>query len=213
MADTLVMPERVMEARAIRVSERPITFEQFLTIEDRDAHLELVQGVLEERMSAQLEHESLHLWLVSLLRVYVGKLGLGTVLGSRTAVEINQFAGRLPDILFVRKENEAIIQSKAIYGTPDLVIEIVSPNDRPSDLIALEADYRSIKVPEIVFIDARRRRLHLLHKHENDYEETILTEGVWRSEAIEGIELPVTWLLDEPRPEVYDVLTTLLTSS
>jgi Uma2 family endonuclease len=118
MADVVVVPDLVMEARAIRVSERPITFEQFLTMTEGEARFELVQGVLEARMSAQLEQERLFAWLLSILRGYVGKRGLGSVLGSRTAVEINQYEGRLPDILFVRKENEAIIKIWAGDPTP-----------------------------------------------------------------------------------------------
>jgi len=34
---------------------------------------------------------------------------------------------------------------------PDLVIELISPNDRPSDIVVLEMDYRAIGVTEIVF--------------------------------------------------------------
>ena len=41
------------------------------------------------------------------------------------------------------------MQQKAIYGAPDLMLEVISPNDRPSDIMALEIDYRAIGVPEI----------------------------------------------------------------
>jgi Uma2 family endonuclease len=161
-------------------------------------------------MSVQLEHEKLFTWLMTLYRVYVEERNLGIVLGSRTAVEIGMFRGRLPDLLFVRRERMGIVQQKAIYGAPDLVIELISPNDRPSDISALETDYRAIGVPEIVFIDQQQRRVRLLRAREAGYEEEILIGGTLRFESLEGFALQVEWLFQEPRPNLRATLERLL---
>src|SRR5437660_18206 len=101
----------------------------------------------------QLEHEKLLRWLSTVLDLFTEERGLGIVLGSRTGVEISTYRGRLPNLLFVRRDRMEIVREKAVYGAPDLVIEIISPGDGPSDIIALETDYRSIGVQEVVFLD------------------------------------------------------------
>lgn len=198
-----------VEGRVVHYAERPISFSAFLAVSG-DRNLELVEGVMIEKMAAQLEHEKLFAWLLTVLNSYVRRRDLGIVLGSRTAVEIHNYGGRLPDLLFVRRDRQAIVQDRAVYGAPDLVIEIVSPNDRPSDLIALETEYRALGVPEILFIDLPRATVRVLRQRGEEYEETLLTAGPLRLEGIEGIELSVDALLREPRPDEFTTVAELL---
>jgi Uma2 family endonuclease len=200
----------VVEGRVIRLAERPLSFEQFLDMTGEDDDLELVKGVLVERMAAQYPHERRFVWLLFLLNGYVRRRGLGVVLGSRMAVEIDAFGGRLPDLLFVRTDRQPIIQDRAIYGAPDLVIEIVSPNDRPSDIHALETDYRNIGVAEIVFLDAPKRRLLVLRRRENDYTVETLTTGTFHAETVPGFHFEVDGLFQDPLPNEFDLLNALL---
>jgi Uma2 family endonuclease len=202
--------ELLPEARVIRLTERPISFEHFLEIAGEDSDLELVNGVLVERMSAQLDHERLYLWLVFLLNGFVVRRGLGLVLGSRSAVEINEFGGRLPDMLFVSSERMEIVRQRAIYGAPDLVIEIRSANDRPSDVLALEADYRSIGVQEIVFIDPMQRRVLVLRKQNGAYQDELLTTDELQLTTVPGFHLDVDCLFATERPNEFDILVALL---
>ncbi len=200
---------RAVEERVAYFAEHPITFETFLDL-SHDIDAELVNGVMVERMAAQLEHEKLFAWLFTILNGYVMRKGLGMVLGSRTAIRINQFGARLPDLLFVRQDRLDIVQQKAIYGAPDLVIEILSPNDRPSDRIALETNYRSIGVAEIWFIDPIKQRVYIQRKTPTDYQEAELTTGNLSSETVSGFALQVEWLFTEPRPDALDTLMALL---
>jgi Uma2 family endonuclease len=148
-----------------------------------------------------------------LLNGYVRQHGLGTVLGSRTPVEIDAFGGRLPDLLFVRVDREHIIQDRAIYGAPDLVIEILSPNDCPSDVLALETDYRNIGVAEIVFVDPPKSRLLVLRRRENDYALETLTSGAFHSETVPGFRFQIEQLFQDPLPNEFDLLQALLTET
>ena len=130
-ADLLTETEQVVEGRVVRVGERPIPFEQFLEMAEGQ-WLELVDGVIVEKQPVtQLDHELCSAWLYQVLGPYVKKRGLGLMLGSRIMVRADDFGGRMPDLLFVRAERLNIVQQKAVYGAPDLVIEIVSPGDRP----------------------------------------------------------------------------------
>lgn len=201
--------EEVTEQTVKWVSKRPITFLEFLEMFGEDEDVELIDGTVEERMAVQYDHESLFAWLFSLLQLYVRSCGLGVVLGSRSAVEINPYRGRIPDILFIREERRNIIQQKAIFGAPDLVVEIVSPSDRPSHLIALETDFRSIGVPEIVFIDQHKRKMRTIRKRNGDYIDEELHEDVLRLESIAGFWVKAEWLYSEPRPDLLQTFRQL----
>lgn len=200
----------VVEGRVIRIAERPLSFTQFLDMVAENDDLELVKGVLIERMAAQYRHERRFVWLLFLLNGYVRQRGLGVVLGSRTPVEIDAFGGRLPDLLFVRADREHIVQEKAVYGAPDLVIEILSPNDRPSDVLALETDYRNIGVAEIVFVDASKGRLLVLRRRENDYAVETLSQGAFHAETVPGFHFQIEQLFEDPLPNEFALLQSLL---
>lgn len=210
MALTLAEFQRVRESRVALVPPRPLTFDEFVEMFSEDDDVELIDGLVVKRMAAQLEHEDLFGWLHALLWDFVEATGQGVVLGSRTAVQIHAYRGRLPDLLFVRWIRKSIVKRKGVYGAPDLVIEIISPTERPSDIIALEADYRNIGVREIWLVDLRKKKVKVLRKRKRGYEEEVLEEGVLRSEVVKGFWLRVEWLFTQKRPKVLDVLKQIL---
>jgi Uma2 family endonuclease len=189
---------------------RPMTFEEFVRLFGEDDDIELVDGMVVQRVAARDIHEDLQGWLLLIMRGYVSAKGLGIVRGSRTAVKITEHRGRLPDIVFVRKENAQIVQEDGIFGTPDLVVEIWSPGDRLSDMLAKEADYKSIGVLEIWFVDQQRRQVRVLRKGKEGYEEKVMKKGVLRSEVVEGFWVNVEWLFKRPLPNVIDALQKIL---
>jgi Uma2 family endonuclease len=189
---------------------RPMTFEEFVRLFGEDDDIELVDGMVVQRVAARDIHEDLQGWLLLIMRGYVSAKGLGIVRGSRTAVKITEHRGRLPDIVFVRKENAHIVQEDGIFGTPDLVVEIWSPGDRLSDMLAKEADYKSIGVLEIWFVDQQRRQVRVLRKGREGYEEKVMKRGVLKSEVVEGFWVKVEWLFKKPLPNELETLQRLL---
>jgi len=209
MANIVIETHEEIEARAVRIAERPIPLEAFLDLNiNRDS--ELVGGVMVKKMAAQLAHEKLIAWMLTVLNAFVSHKQLGIVLSSRFTVRIDEHNARLPDLLFVRKDRDHIVQERAVYGAPDLVIELISPNDRPSDTIDLETDYRSINVPEILFIDQQKRQVLVLRKRDDRYDELMLTTGTLDLAGIDGFAVQVSWLFDESRPDAFDLVRSLL---
>jgi Uma2 family endonuclease len=178
MATATVETTQEIERRRVRYSRRFTTFEQFLDLAmGLDEHWELVDGVMVERISAQFDHEKLLMRLNRILGIYVEERNLGIVLGSRSAVEISETDGRLPDLVFIRRERMDIILQRAIYGAPDLVAELTSPSDRPADTRRVELDYRRIGVPEVWFVDQKRRSVRVLRRTDTGYDDVELRDG------------------------------------
>jgi Uma2 family endonuclease len=201
--------ERVEENVCLLLAGEPMTFEQYLEAFGEDDDYELIDGVPVERMSAQLDHERLYVWLLTLIHSIAEANQLGIVLGSRSAVRISNFRARLPDLLFVRAERMDIVRQLAIYDTPDLVMEIVSPNDRRSDVLQREADYRTLGVEEIWMIDRRRKVLRFLQRAGEDYTVQEVSSGSVTSGVIPQLRLEVEWLCSDERPSVREVVKAL----
>lgn len=210
MARFLPVLTETKDERTVLLPSRPLTFEEFVKLFGEDEDVELVDGMVVKRMAAKDPHEDIGGWLLSLLRFYVGEKGLGIIRGSRTPVRITSHRGRLPDVLFARKERAPIVREEGIYEAPDLVVEILSPGDRPSDLIAMEADYRHIGVAEIWFVDQRRKLVRVLRKRDNRYEERVYRKGVVRSEVVEGFWVRGEWLFQKPLPKELPTLLQIL---
>ena len=216
MTELEIVPYTEADARRRYAADRPIEFEEWLDFsysmeavcERMDT--ELIRGVMVDKMSAQFPHEWIFAWLHSILRQFASNRGLGIVLGSRSAVQITSVDGRIPDIVFVRAENSHIIQNRAIYGVPDLVIEIVSANDYPYLLIPLESDYRTLGIPEIVFLDPKKKRVRCVRKTENGYQETVLTTGALTFDSIPGFEIEIEWIFADKKPDEFTITKNLI---
>lgn len=198
--------QHLQECTEVLVHTAPITFEQYLDMFGKEDNYELIDGVAVERLAAQVERERLFAWLMTLLTMYTEQSQLGIVLGSRSAVRISEFRGRLPDLLFVRAERMDIVQQKAIYGAPDLVVEIISPRDRQSDTLQREADYRTVGVQEMWFIDRPRERVRVVRRQDDHCGEQELSEGEVECAVLSPLRLRVDWLLGDERPPVHEVL-------
>lgn len=213
MTDLDIRPSCDCGDRITYIADRPIDFATWIAIGE-ELDTELVRGVMIPRMSAQYPYEWIFVWLLSIMRHFATHRKLGTVLGSRSAVKIRNNDGRLPDILFVRADNVDIIHKDAIYGVPDLVVEIVSENDRPSNLIPLEADYCDLGIPEILFINPRKKQVRHLQKNDNgsvnDYEETLLTTGRLAFSSIPDFHIEVEWLFADDKPDEFDTTKQLI---
>lgn len=212
MVDLDIRPALEAVPHRSYVADGPIDFEAWLNMA-QEMDTELVRGVIVEKMAAQYPHEWIFIWLVSILNAFVKHQKLGKVLGSRSAVKIRDNDGRLPDILYIRAENTGIIRNDAIYGTPDLIIEIISENDRPVNLVPLEADYRDIGVPEILFIDPRKQRVRYLLKTETGYDESYLTTGTLALATVPGFHIEIEWLFLEEKPDELTLVNRLIAES
>lgn len=111
-------------------------------------HFELIDGIPKEKpMGAQSDEISLAVG--SLLRQFVRQHALGHVYGSQTGFRcFPNNRVRKPDCAFIaagRLPNDRS-PSGDISIAPDLVVEVVSPNDTYEEIAAKVLDYKSARV-------------------------------------------------------------------
>ena len=97
---------------------------------------ELINGELEKTMSAGFPHGRIAARLLVLLGNFIWDHGLGEVFAAETGFQLTFDPDTVlaPDVCFVSKERlEQIGETERYWpAAPDLVVEVLSPSDRPS---------------------------------------------------------------------------------
>ena len=95
-----------------------------------------------------------------------------------------------PDLVFIATTNLGIIQKRAIFGTPDLLIELISPSRVRRDRYDKKELYPRIGVREYWIVDPANKSLEILTLKDRLYELhcSAEIEGKLTSLVLEGLE-------------------------
>lgn len=132
---------------------------------------------------------SLYLYLgAHIRRRRLGKLyfaPIGVVLDGENGVQ--------PDLVFVSRQHTDIITDRGIEGTPDLVVEVLSPSTQSRDRGVKLRRYAAAGVPHYWIADPRRRTLQAYRLSEGGYDlvGTYAPGDTFRPELFPGLEIPL----------------------
>jgi len=188
------------------------TLEDYDLIADEDLRCEFLDGVLLVHSPATIDHEDRSGFLYGLLRIFVDDRRLGQVLGANAVMQLGD-RRFCPDISFLKKAHADRVQQGQVVGPMDLAVEFLSKSTRDYDLGEKRMAYREGRVPEIWLFDPQRREFHVdvlggLQREGNgssaSYQTETLRQGHWSSRALEGFWFDVTWLWNDPLPNVLE---------
>lgn len=142
---------------------QPMTAEELLRMPDDGYRYELVRGELRKMPPAGGEHGEIAHEIGLQLGMYVKAKQLGKVYAAETGFLIgtNPDTVRAPDVAFVSQDRLAPRQKGYPALAPDLVAEVVSPNDRPSEVAEKMADWLAAGTRMVLVIDPRQRTVTL----------------------------------------------------
>jgi Uma2 family endonuclease len=106
-------------------------------------------------------HQLLVAWLYRALVEFVGASALGTVLFAPFPVKLWEGKIREPDIVFMRREH-ADRRHRQFWQGADLVMEVMSPEDRRRDSETKRREYAMAAIPEYWLVDPSNRRVTVL---------------------------------------------------
>jgi Uma2 family endonuclease len=121
---------------------------------------ELVRGELIMMTPAGAEHGQIVMAIAIPLGSFVKQRGLGVVFGAETGFHIGHAPDtvRAPDVAFVRAERVPPGRTRGFYpGAPDLAVEVVSPGDRASEVLAKAQDWLDAGCRAVWVIDPDTR--------------------------------------------------------
>lgn len=139
------------------------TYEEYyrLTPESHAERYEIDDGELIPMPSPNLSHQECVGNLYVLFRDYVRSRDLGRAFVSPFDVIFEEDNTAQPDVMFVAKARAAIVQSRGIFGAPDVVVEVVSPSSGRRDLQEKSKKYLRFGVQEYWLVNPEERSIEV----------------------------------------------------
>lgn len=194
----------------------PMTFDEYLALDQEAGLVEWVNGEARLYMSANNKHQMIALFLSTLLRLFAEVTGSGVVRTGPYAMRPRPgMPAREPDVLFVRSEHAARITQDYLDGPADLVIEIISPDSTIRDSQEKFLEYESSGIPEYWLIDARpgRQAASFYQLRDGRYVPIPVDDaGYYTSAVLPGFRLQVDRLWDD-EPAVMPALQEALAAA
>ena len=173
---------------------RITTAEELLDMPDDGFRYELVRGELRKMAPAGNYHGELAINISTPLSVHVKSYRLGRVYAAETGFFLRTAPDhvRAPDVAFVRRERTDAIGRPAGYwpGPPDLAIEIISPNDRYTEVDEKVADWLAAGTQMVVVVNPRNRSVKV-HRSPTDVVTLTMEDTLDGGDVVPGWRMPV----------------------
>ena len=143
---------------AVTLETTTITGEELLALSDIGP-AELIDG----RITPMSPTQNLHAYIVFEIGRHLGNFNAARRLGWVIGAESGVYTSRQPDtvramdIAFVSRRRLPVLERGFLRVAPELVVEVVSPTDRRSDLQAKLAEYFAIGVDVVWVVEPERR--------------------------------------------------------
>jgi len=193
----------------LRVEE--VTEDMFDELVDEDTKAELLDGVMIVHSPAALHHNRIAGFIRILMHRYVEQKDLGEVFGPDDLIHVAMGRRFAPDV-FVLEKNRLpdLVGEKQVEGSPDLVLELLSPSNREYDLEEKRPAYREAGVREIWFIDPEEQEITVDRRRPSGFATRTIKNGRVSSRILPGFWLESAWLWAQPLPKVGVCLRRLM---
>ncbi len=161
----------------------PLSFDEYLRT-SYSPDCEYIDGLIVERNVGQGKHSFTQGRVFRRLADLLEEKGLIVLPEQRTRISPGRV--RVPDVSVVAKLEEVICDP------PLLCVEVLSPDDRWSRIMASISDYQSMEVPCVWVVDPYRRAAWIFNQDQPPVE--IGSDGFLRAEPL-GIEIPLSLVL------------------
>lgn len=175
------------------------TDEEFMAL-PKDGHCyELVNGALVDMGNSGMEHGNIGAYLCGLIELYVRAKKLGVTCDSSTAFVLKSENKRSPDVSFISKDRLTGLKRlpKGYFqGSPDLAVEILSPNNTVEEIHDKIVEYFDNGTRLVWIVHPDEKFVLVYHSPEPD-QFLRLEESLDGEDVIPGFSLPVKELFAE----------------
>jgi len=169
------------------------TYEDYYRLDDGQRH-EVIDGNLLSSPATDTWHQNRLNDINIFLSRFVKQRSLGQIFIAPVDVVLDPENTVQPDIIFVSAANEGIIQRRAIFGTPELLVELISPSSVRRDRYDKKDLYARFGVKEYWIGDPANKSLEILTLKEGRYDLHCAAEvqGKLTSLVLAGLEFDLT---------------------
>ena len=161
---------RVKESAVkFNAKKKVYTYQDYLNLPQNDSQYQLIGGELVMTPAPKIIHQVVAKRIFLLLNNFAEKTQSGQVFFAPCDVYLNDLNVVQPDIFFIANENKKIITEDNIKGSPDVIIEILSPNSAYYDLIEKKELYENSGVKEYWIVDPKKERIEIYIKGDRNF--------------------------------------------
>ena len=160
---------------------------------------ELIEGKVVMKSPTGSRHGIVEVNIGATLHGFVRAHQLGTVQGGEVGIYIRRDPDtvRAPDVLYISKERVAKLSSSAYLDVaPDLVVEVLSPDDRWSEITQKLREYFAIGV-RLVWVADPDARIVYAYRSPTDVREFTERDALSGNDVLPGFSVPVADLFEE----------------
>jgi Uma2 family endonuclease len=130
-----------------------LTYDDLCLLPNDGKRYEIIDGELFVTPAPSFQHQIVVTNLVYFLCAFLRDRPLGRVIVSPFDVEFSQFDVVEPDILYVSNARASVLTEKNAQGSPDLVVEVLSPSTKKIDRTTKLKLYARFSVEEYWIIE------------------------------------------------------------
>ncbi len=175
-------------------SVRKYSIAEFLNTDLESGFLyELINGTIVKKTSPTPFHQR----ILNRLNMFINSFVLTNQLGEVFFAPVDVFLGENslvnPDLLYVSISKQEIITKDGIMGSPDLVVEVLSPSTMKYDRGEKKELYERHQIPEYWIIDIKNQAIEVYTLQEQNYQLTDFAteEGIISSSVLVGLQINV----------------------
>jgi Uma2 family endonuclease len=156
-------------------------------------HCELIAGELVMMSPAGFDHGGIAGNIAAALGAFAKPRGLGIVAIAEAGFQIahDPDTVRAPDVAFVRAERIPPGGVKGFFpGPPDIAVEVVSPNDRASEVMAKSQDWLQAGCQMVWVVDPQTRTVSV-YRNRSEISVLAANETLSGGDVLPGFSVPV----------------------
>jgi Uma2 family endonuclease len=167
---------------------------------DTNTLIEFADGIVDVLPVPTFTHQLIMLYLHEMLKAFASPRRLGVAVVAPFRVRLGEGRFREPDVAFMLAEHDDRT-GEAFWEGADLVMEVVSNENRRHDLETKRHEYARAGIAEYWIVDPREKELHVLTLDGDAYQ----VSGVYHpgdvaaSRFLPGFRIAVADVLSPPR--------------
>lgn len=194
-----------------------MSYEEYLDAASETRIMEWVNGEGIIYMPPLYQHQEIIRFLSGLLGPFIQFIDLGTLILAPFEVKLwPDGPSREPDLIFITKANLSNLTDKRFNGSPDLLIEVISPGSVTEDRVRKFTEYEQAGVQEYWVIDPRPHQqqadFYVLGEDKIYHAAPVDDQGIFRSTVLPHFWLQVDWLRQEQLPNPQLALAEIMVS-
>src|SRR3990172_1605134 len=170
-----------------------LSVDEYMELPNDGKRYEIIDGDFFMSPAPTPKHQRVSRKLQTILILALEKTGHGEVYNAPIDVVLGRYDVVEPDLVFIRTDNRHIVGDKNIQGIPDLLIEILSPSSRRSDILVKGPLYARFGVPAYWVVDPDIDRIEFFVLEGGSYklEQVASSPEVVRPAGFPGLEIPL----------------------